>query len=128
MTNTQEKGFLTDLRHVLKTESRVGWRDTWRQRYSQVGTSILLLVAFGAVLVMIAPDLARWNERLLAKIMLATATVLPPAHFWFEYSFVWLTADEDRRLSLDEYKHAQGMARNLWLAFAAVIFALYFQN
>jgi len=73
---------------------------------------------------MFKPDLVGQN-RLFVRLVLAVAAILPPVHLWFEYNFLWRTAKT--RPPLDEYKYSQETARNMGLAFVAVLIALYFK-
>jgi hypothetical protein len=75
---------------------------------------------------MIIPSFGDRNE-LFVRVILVVAAILPPVHLWFEYNFIWRTAKEDKRPPFDQYKYAQETAKNMWLAFVAVLIALYFK-
>jgi hypothetical protein len=63
----------------------------------------------------------------LARAYLMLWTVVPPAWFWLEYHLIWQTAVSTERESFEQFKHSQELSRNIWLAFVAVLAALYFK-
>jgi hypothetical protein len=75
---------------------------------------------------MLKPDFVNQHKQ-FARLILAAAAILPPVHLWFEYNIIWRTASVNSRPSLEEYKYAQETAKNMWLAFVAVLIALYFK-
>jgi hypothetical protein len=98
-------------------------------RWKWVGIAgwTLLSIGITAVAVMVNPTLANWNDRILAKVALILTALLPPLWLWIEYCFIWKVVGENCRPSLEEFKYGQEVSRNIWLAFVALLSALYFQ-
>ncbi len=101
---------------------------TWRRRSVAVVGSFLMLVAIGAGVVMLNPCLAQQNEQFWAKLFLMLCGLLPPVWFWIEYHYLWLTAPENQRPDFEVFKHGQQLSRNIWIAYAAILLALYFKQ
>ena len=100
---------------------------TWRRRCVAGVGDLLMLISLGAGVVMLNPCLAQSNGRFWAKLFLMLCGILPPVWFWIEYHYVWLTAEEDKRPEMEVFKYGQQLSRNIWLAYAAVLLALYFK-
>ena len=64
------------------------------------------------------------------KYALAFWVVVPPLCFWSEYWLLWRhehpLAESDK--DLERFKYAQGLGRNVWLAFAILLGAFFFEN
>ncbi|HIK31453.1 MAG TPA: hypothetical protein IGS17_20570 [Oscillatoriales cyanobacterium M59_W2019_021] len=103
--------------------------DSKNNRWKWVGIAgwTLLSLGIAAVIIMLTPALANWHDRILAKLALILTAILPPLWFWIEYCFIWNAVDETCRPSLEEFKYGQEVSRNIWLAFVALLTALYFQ-
>jgi len=102
--------------------------DPWRRRCVAGVGDILMLVGVGAGIVMLNPSLAQQKERLWAKLFLIFCGILPPIWFWIEYHYIWLTAPENKRPDFEVFKHGQQLSRNIWLAYSAILLALYFKE
>ena len=66
------------------------------------------------------------NAKHSARAYLILWTVFPPAWFWAEHHLIWQTAVSAERGDFEHFKHSQELSRNIWLAFVAVLAALYF--
>jgi hypothetical protein len=106
----------------------------WKPRNQEIittVTSVLFLFGVIIILIMAIPSWADWANkynRLPAKICLLIAATFPPLWLWIEFCFIWRTAPEDERPTLEDFKYGQEVGRNIWLAFVGLIIALYFKN
>lgn len=62
-----------------------------------------------------------------ARGFLILWAVVPPAWFWIEHHLIWQTAIPAERGDFQHFKHSQELSRNIWLAFVALLAALYFK-
>jgi len=101
--------------------------ERWRRRCVAGVGDFLMLVGIGAGVVMFNPSLAQLDERFWAKLSLMLCGILPPVWFWIEYHYIWLTAPKHKRPEIEVFKYGQQLSRNIWLAFSALLLALYFK-
>jgi hypothetical protein len=66
---------------------------------------------------------------LWARLALICWATLPPLWFSIEYHVFWRRENQHPHPeALERFKHAQDLARNVWLAFVAVLAVLYFKG
>jgi hypothetical protein len=101
--------------------------DRTRGRCAATGTGVLIVIGVLAAFVMLLPSLGQWHDRLLAKLSLLLSGLLPPVWFWAEYLFIWRPAPYGKRPAFEHLKYGQELGRNVWLAFTAILLAIYFK-
>jgi len=90
-------------------------------------TYVLFSIGIIIILIMTVPSWAVQRNSLPAKICLLITAILPPLWLWIEFCFIWRSAPENERPTLDDFKYGQDVGRNIWLAFVGLIIALYFK-
>ncbi|MGD1910943.1 MAG: hypothetical protein ACFB2X_08840 [Rivularia sp. (in: cyanobacteria)] len=100
----------------------------WRKYLIGYATIIFVIIACACILIMLKHDWAHWNNKLGAKLALLLAGLTPPVYLWLEFNLIWKKAPNDARPLFEEFKHSQEVARDLWLAFVALITLLYFSE
>lgn len=75
---------------------------------------------------LVCPPPTEKTAKATAQVFLVLWTVVPPVWFWIEYRLLWGHAEPNNRRNLEEFKHGQEVSRNIWLAFVAILAALYF--
>jgi hypothetical protein len=98
------------------------YKELWRVWFSLVAGLVALIGGITTSIALVLepnPKEARW-----ARTALVLWAVVPPFYFWFEYFVLW---KPNRTITLDEIKYDQEVCRNIWLAFVALIAALYFK-
>jgi hypothetical protein len=90
-----------------------------------VGILFTLLGVFTIIYILfIAPDAVK---PLGAKYLLIAWVFLPPLAFWAEYWLVWrFDPCCEEKDSLERFKYAQELGKNVWLAFVILLAAFYF--
>ncbi len=107
----------------------------WPDRYAEMWKNHLVggLAALSAALYVVTvvaliglppgKDKPDW-----ARLLLVLWAVVPPTWFWVEFHYIWRPANAPPSSGLDDFKYSQEVSRNIWLAFVALIAALYFGN
>ena len=109
------------------TNFKVGFTG-WRKYFVKYATIVFFIIACACIIIMLKHDWAYWNNKLGAKLALLFAGLTPPIYLWLEFNLIWKTAPDDTRPSLEEMKHSEDVARDLWVAFVGLITLLYFSE
>lgn len=115
------------LMYMRNSSDTLAVYEPWRRRTIFGATCILVIVGISAGLVILLPQLGQWNGRILSKLSLFCSAVLPPIWFWCEFTVIWSTAPENERPRFEYFRYGQEISRNVWLAYVAVLLALYFR-
>lgn len=65
-----------------------------------------------------------WLTKDAKGAILAFWLVFPPLWFWFEYCFLF--KGQENQESLESFKYAHEVSRNLWIGISAALTLLYF--
>ncbi len=120
--------------------------DTWRNWVSRVAGTIATIAALATVICLLkdppkkpasTPSATSQSSAQATQpaadestvhwfyVAIVLWAVVPPVYFWFEHFFVWRGGGVPQ--SFDLHKYGQDVSRNIWLAFVALLLALYFK-
>ena len=116
------------LKNIILNHPSIKGYNPWR--IIMVHSVVVIFSAFMifSLLIMLKTSWGLWHNRILAKLALIFSGIIPPVWFWVEYCLIWWRAPKDKRPKFEEFKYGHDLGRNLWLAFFAVILALYFKD
>jgi hypothetical protein len=107
----------------------VQYKEKWRKVLAPTAGILAAIAAIATIgaLLLDPPtnNLAASGKPAWALVALVLWAVVPPMWFWLEHFYVWRGAGIAD--TFDLHKYGQEVSRNIWLAFVALLAALYFK-
>ena len=98
------------------------------RREMKYGILLGLMMLFALIVIILPVKISQAHDKLWPKLALLFSAVAPPGWHWYEYIYIWREAKIGKRPTYEQFKYAQQVGRNLWLALVGVLLAIYFKG